>query len=112
VPGGWCYARDPNARGLLRRLAGPFARRDEFHSPNEAALDPRTIATEWEAAGFHDIRLDYTDVVSGPLPWVLPVSSPMLWAPVFAFDRAWLAVPLLRPLASQFAIAGRTQDTR
>lgn len=107
APGGWCYARDPNARGLLRRLAGPLARRDEFHSPNEAALDPRAIAAEWMAAGFADVRIDYTDVAGGPLPWMLPVTSRLLWKAVFAFDRAWLAVPALRPLASQFAVTGR-----
>ena len=107
APGGSCYARDPNARGLLRRLAGPFARRDEFHSPNEAALDPQAVMAEWTAAGFVDVRIDYTDVVGGPLPWMLPVSSAMLWKLVFAFDRAWLSAPVLRPLASQFAIAGR-----
>jgi demethylmenaquinone methyltransferase/2-methoxy-6-polyprenyl-1,4-benzoquinol methylase len=109
APGGWCYARDPNARGLLRRLAGPFARHDEFHSPNEAALDPRAIASEWREAGFQALRLDYTDVLSGPLPWVLPASSSLIWGPVFAFDRVWLAVPPLRPLASQFAIAGQRE---
>ncbi len=108
APGGWCYARDPNARGLLRRLAGPFARRDDFHSPNEAALDPRVVIDEWNAAGFVDVRIDYTDVVGGPLPWMLPVSSAMLWKLVFAFDRAWLSASVLRPLASQFAIAGRS----
>ena len=107
VPGGWCYARDPNARGLLRRIAGPFARRDEFHSPNEAALDPDAILAEWTAAGFTETRIDYTDVIGGPLPWMLPVSSSLLWNAVFAIDRAWLAVPPLRRLASQFAIAGR-----
>ena len=32
----------------------------------------------------------------------------LLWRAVFALDRAWLAVPGLRPLASQFAIAGRS----
>lgn len=107
VPGGWAYSRDPNARGLLRRAAGPFARRDEFHSPNEAALDPAATAAEWTAAGFTDIAVDYTDVIGGPLPWMLPVSSSLLWSAVFAFDRAWLGVPMLRPFASQFAIAAR-----
>ena len=107
VPGGWAYSRDPNARGLLRRVAGPLARRDEFHSPNEAALDPAATAGEWAAAGFTDVRVDYTDVMGGPLPWMLPVSSSLLWSAVFAFDRAWLGVPALRRLASQFAVAAR-----
>ena len=75
--------------------------------PNEAALDPDAILAEWTAAGFTETRIDYTDVIGGPLPWMLPVSSSLLWNAVFAIDRAWLAVPPLRRLASQFAIAGR-----
>lgn len=109
APGGWCYARDPNARGLLRRLAGRFARRGEFHSPNETALDPRVVLAEWQAGGFSEVRVDYTDVIGGPLPWMLPVSSGLFWRGVFAADRAWLTVPALRPLASQFALAGRVR---
>ncbi len=106
-PGGWFYARDPNARGLLRRLAGPLARRSEFHSPNEAAIDPRIVRHDVATAGFRDVRVDYTDVVAGPLPWLVASSSTVLWRAVGAFDRTWLAVPGLRVLASQFAIAAR-----
>jgi SAM-dependent methyltransferase len=106
-PGGWFYARDPNRRGLLRRVAGGLARRGGFHSPNEEALDPAGLLSEISAAGFTGARLDYTDVVAGPLPWVTASRSSLLWATVFAFDRAWLATPGLRSLASQFAIVAR-----
>jgi SAM-dependent methyltransferase len=102
--GGWFYARDPNARGLLRRAAGPVLRFSPFHSPDEAALDPGATRRELLAAGFRDPAVTYTDVVAGPLPWLLNVSSPWLWRAVFAFDRAWLSAPGLRALASQFDI--------
>jgi SAM-dependent methyltransferase len=107
APGGWVYLRDPNARGLLRRAAGRLARRDAFHSPNEAALDPEVVSREVRDAGFRDLVVDYTDVFGGPLPWMTAVSSPMFWNVVFAADRLWLATPGLRSLASQFAIAAR-----
>lgn len=107
APGGWLYVRDPNARGLLRRMAGGLARRDDFHSPNEAALDPATVAREFGEAGFTGTSIDYTDVFGGPLPWMTGIGSPWFWRVVFGVDRAWLATPGLRPLASQFAVIGR-----
>ncbi len=107
VGGGWLYARDPNARGLLRRIAGARARRDEFHSPNEAALDPATMLGDVQGAGFTHPEVDYTDVLLGPLPWVLRHGSPALWHAVALFDRAWIATPLLRSHASQFAVIAR-----
>ena len=107
APGGWLYLRDPNARGVLRRAAGRLARRDAFHSPNEAALDPGVVSREVTAAGFRDVVVDYTDVFGGPLPWMTGLASPLFWDVVFAADRLWLATPGLRPLASQFAIAAR-----
>ncbi len=107
VDGGWLYVRDPNARGLLRRLAGARARRDEFHSPNEAALDPGTLLGDVQDAGFVQAQVDYTDVLLGPLPWMLSQRSPMFWQAVALFDRAWVALPLLRPHASQFAVIAR-----
>lgn len=108
VAGGWIYMRDPNARGLLRRLAGARARRDEFHSPNEAAIDPMALLHDVQAAGFVQPEVDYTDVLLGPLPWMLAGGSRWLWQAVATFDRAWIATPLLRPLASQFAIIARS----
>ena len=107
TPGGWLYLRDPSARSLLRRAAGRLARRDAFHRPNEAAHDPATLAREVAAAGFHDVQVDYTDVLGGPLPWMIASPSPLFWRAVFAADRIWLATPGLRTLASQFAIAAR-----
>jgi SAM-dependent methyltransferase len=107
VSGGWLYARDPSTRGLLRRLAGPWSRRSEFHSPNEGALDPRAVAQEVREAGFGDVRVDYTDVVAGPLPWLVASSAQWLWRAVALWDRAWLATPGLRRLASQYAIIAR-----
>ena len=71
VAGGWLYVRDPNARGVLRRLAGARARRDEFHSPNEQAIDPQALLRDVQAAGFLQPEVDYTDVLLGPLPWML-----------------------------------------
>jgi hypothetical protein len=62
---------------------------------------------EAEQAGFSDLRLDYIDVVGGPLPWLVRSESVLLWQAVFAFDRAWLAVPGLRRAASQFALIAR-----
>lgn len=107
-PGGWIYVRDPNARGLLRRLAEPFFRRTStLHSPNEASLDPVSIERELRAAGVVDLRTDHIDVLGGPLPWLLASNSRLLWSAVFGFDRLWLAVPGLRTLSSQFAVAGR-----
>lgn len=107
-PGGWLYTRDPSARGLPRRLAYRFFRaRAGVHSPHENHLDPHALAALVARAGFVDVRLDYTDVLGGPLPWLIAGSSPAFWALVAAFDRAWLATPLLRRAASQFAVVAR-----
>ena len=54
-----------------------------------------------------DARLDYIDVIGGPLPWLVRSESALLWRAVFAFDRAWLTVPGLRRSASQFALVAR-----
>lgn len=107
VEGGWLYVRDPNARGVLRRLAGARARRAEFHSPNEQAIDPQILLRDVRAAGFLRPEVDYTDVLLGPLPWILAGGSRVIWQAVALFDRAWVATPVLRPLASQFAIVAR-----
>jgi SAM-dependent methyltransferase len=108
APGGVFYARDPNARGLLRRATAWWLRRSSFHSPNEDALNPHTCRGELLAAGLREPAIGFTDVLLGPLPWLVASSSPVLWASVSAFDRAWLATPGLRGLASQFDIrAGR-----
>lgn len=106
--GGWLYVRDPNARGLLRRvLEGWFRRRSSVHAEQETSLDPYVLRAEAGQAGFTDIRLDYVDVVGGPLPWLLRSESRLLWRAVFGVDRAWLAVPGLRRAASQFALVAR-----
>jgi SAM-dependent methyltransferase len=102
--GGWFYARDPNARGLLRLVAGWWVARSTYHSPNEAALDPHELRQELVAAGFQDPQIGYTDVLGGPLPWLVHASSPWLWSAVFRFDQLWLATPGLRRGASQFQI--------
>ena len=106
--GGWLYVRDPNARGALRRLAGARARREEFHSPNEQAIDPEALLRDVTLAGFTAPEVDYTDVLLGPLPWMVTGGSRLFWQTVATFDRAWMATPFLRPLASQFAIVART----
>jgi SAM-dependent methyltransferase len=112
VPGGWLYTRDPSSNGLPRRLAYRFFRdRCGIHSPNESHLCPRVIRQEVEAAGFTESRIDYTDVLGGPLPWLVGSPSALLWRSVFAFDRAWLAIPGLRRLASQFALTARAPRT-
>ena len=41
VPGGWCYARDPNARGLLRRLAGGSPGATSSTAPTRLRWIPR-----------------------------------------------------------------------
>lgn len=107
VPGGCFYARDPNAGGVLRRATGWWFRHSSFHSPNEAALDPALVAADLRAAGFDAVMTGYTDVLGGPLPWLTASSSGALWSLVFAFDRAWLATPGLRRLASQFDVRAR-----
>lgn len=107
APGGHMYVRDPSARGLLRRTLGPVFRWwCDVHTEDEVALDPAAIAREFRDAGFDDIRIDYVDVIGGPLPWLLSTSSPALWRAIFGFDRLWLATPLRR-WASQFAVVGR-----
>ena len=107
-PAGWLYVRDPNARGLLRRvLEGWFRRRSDVHAEQETSLDPYLLREEATMAGFMGARLDYIDVVGGPLPWLVPSESRLLWRAVFAFDRAWLAIPGLRRAASQFALVAR-----
>ena len=108
APAGWLYVRDPNARGFLRRiLEGWFRRRSDVHAEQETSLDPYVLAGEAAGVGFHDVRLDYIDVIGGPLPWLVRSESPALWRAVFGFDRAWLAVPGLRRAASQFALVAR-----
>lgn len=107
APGGYVYVRDPSARGLLRRTLGPLFRWwCDVHTEDEQALDPDAIAREMTVAGFEDVRIDYVDVIGGPLPWLLSSSSTAVWRMVFGFDRLWLATPLRR-WASQFAVAGR-----
>jgi len=108
APSGWIYVRDPNARGILRRaMERWFRRRSTVHAEQEASLDPFVLMAEAEQAGFHATRIDYIDVIGGPLPWLVRSESRALWRAVFAFDRAWLAVPGLRRAASQFALVGR-----
>ena len=108
APAGWLYVRDPNARGLLRRvLEGWFRRRSDVHAQQETSLDPYVLQDEAGQAGFIEVRLDYIDVVGGPLPWLIRSESRLLWRAVFALDRAWLAVPGLRRAASQFALVAR-----
>jgi SAM-dependent methyltransferase len=104
APGGWFYARDPNGRGLLRRTAARWFQDSSYHSPNEAALDPGEVRQELVAAGFGEPRVGFSDVLGGPLPWIVPSASPLLWSVVFAFDRVWLGTPGLRALASQFEV--------
>ena len=107
APSGHVYVRDPSARGVLRRTLGPLFRWwCDVHTDDEAALDPQVIARELRQAGFEDVRIDYVDVIGGPLPWLFGAASPLLWRAVFAFDRVWLATPLRR-WASQFAVSGR-----
>ena len=109
-PGGWLYLRDPSSRGLARRLAYRFfQRRIGCDSPHEQHLDPRAMAAEVEAAGFSDVRLDYTDVIMGPLPWVIATGCRPFWGAAQGFDRAWLAVRWLRPFASQFSVTAHRQ---
>lgn len=106
--GGWLYVRDPNARGLLRRvLEGWFRRRSTVHAEQEASLDPLALRGEAEAVGYRDMELDYIDVIGGPLPWLVRSESRLLWRAVFAIDRAWLSIPGLRRAASQFALVAR-----
>lgn len=112
-PGGWVYVRDPNARGLLRRIAEPILKRTSgLHSPNEAALDPAAIGRELSMAGFVDQRVDHIDVLGGPLPWLIRSNSRLFWSLVFGFDRLWLATPGLRAWSSQFAVAARVRGER
>ena len=106
--GGWIYVRDPNARGLLRRVLEQwFRRRSTVHAEQEASLDPRVIAGEAAEAGFRDVHIDYIDVIGGPLPWLVRSNSRWFWRVVFGIDRAWLSVPGLRRAASQFALVAR-----
>lgn len=108
TPSGWLYVRDPNARGLLRLvLEGWFRRRSTVHAEQETSLDPYVLKAEAEQAGFTDAHLDYIDVIGGPLPWLVRSESGLFWRAVFAFDRAWLALPGLRRAASQFALVAR-----
>lgn len=107
APGGWIYVRDPSARGVLRRTLGPLLRWwSAVHTDEEEALDPYVIAAELRAAGFDEPRLDYVDVIGGPLPWLVASPSPWLWRAAFGFDRLWLATPARR-WASQFAAAAQ-----
>lgn len=106
-PDGKVYVREPSRRGLVPRIAYRFFReRHDLHSPNEEHLDPFVVQSELTAAGFSRLEVDYTDVIGGPLPWLVRSRSRLFWSAVFGFDRAWLAVPGLRQLASQFAITG------
>lgn len=107
-PGGTLYVRDPNARGWLRRaMEAWFRRRSTMHSPQEASIDPDVLTRELVAAGYRDVRRDDVDLIAGPLPWLVRTNSRVLWTLVFAIDTAWLAVPVLRRGASQFALVAR-----
>ena len=100
--------RDPNARGVLRRIMeGWFRRRSTVHAEQETSLDPYVLRDEVREAGFTGAQFDYIDVIAGPLPWLLRSESRLLWRGVFGFDRAWLAIPGLRRGASQFALVAR-----
>ena len=107
-PGGWFYARDPNARGALRRATGWWFESIVVPQPERSRLDPvRCWSGELVAAGFRTPRIGYTDVLGGPLPWLLRTTSGAFWTTVFTVDRAWLGVPGLRALASQFEISAQ-----
>ncbi len=107
-PGGWIYLWDPSARSLPRRLASPLLRRGaRYQSPIEAPLDPYVTAAEVRAAGFHPVRLEFNAPLGGPMPWVVRTDWGPFWTLTHAVDRAWLAVPGLRTLASQFTVAAR-----
>jgi hypothetical protein len=82
-------------------------RRSDMHAEQETSLDPYMLRGEAERTGFRELRLDYVDVIGGPLPWLVRHDWPVLWRLVFGFDRAWLAVPGLRRAASQFALVAR-----
>ena len=108
APSGWLYVRDPNARGVLRRILERwFRRRSTVHAEQETSLDPYVLTAEVTQAGFRDVSLDYIDVIGGPLPWLLRSESRVLWQTVFGIDRLWLAIPGLRRTASQFALVAR-----
>jgi len=108
TPRGWLYLRDPNARGILRRTLGPLFRRfSSVHTPDEVALDPGTMLEETREAGFVEARIDYIDLVGGPLPWLVRARSPAFWRLVFAVDRAWIEQPRLAHWSSQFALVAR-----
>lgn len=104
APGGIFYARDPNATGLLRLGTAACVRHSRFHSPNESALNPRALEAELTAAGLGHPTTGFTDVLLGPLPWLVATDASLFWSLISAFDRAWLAIPGLRRLASQFDV--------
>lgn len=108
-PGGWFYARDPDGSSPLRRWFEPACRRrSRVHSPTEAALIPDVIVRELIEAGFEPPAVRGTEVIAGPLPWLLRAAPGWLWSGIFGVDRICLATPGLRRLASQFSVAART----
>jgi SAM-dependent methyltransferase len=104
-PGGILVTIDPSSRRIVRHLIGLVRPAyDHHHSPDERELDPDDVIDSVTAAGFHNVRVTWTDFLAGPLAWLGPRIPPWAARGVVKADSAVLAIPGIRRYASGFAV--------
>ena len=105
-PGGFFYALDPNANGILRKIGRVVLgdRYGRYHTPDERELDPAEIEGLLREAGFQGVRLLPIDLTLVPATYLL-ANAPG-WLLVFCawVDRIYAALPV-PSWASGFAAA-------
>ncbi len=107
-PGGVFLSLDPSSRRLARlgRWLTPGAWR-KYHSPEEHELNPAFVAQCASAAGLNQVRVRWFDFIANPIAWVIPGLPNPLGRAILALDEIAIRVPLLRGLASAFAVIAR-----
>lgn len=96
--GGFFFAQDPNARGLLRSVGRVLLGRryDRYHTPDERELDPAELTEQLCAAGFGGVAIRHVDLTLIPTCYLLVRGPGFLFRLAALVDRLWCATPLAR----------------
>ena len=104
-PGGVFYSSDPSSRRAVALFRGLVrATYERYHSPDERELDPSLLQRMFEAAGFQNVSVGYSDYFLGPLAWLAPGTPRPLAVALEGLDSLTLQVPLVRRFASSFCV--------